>query len=709
MNLRHTPLAAALLTVFSAPAFIPQAAFAQTQQTENVLPAVQVTEEAADETYAPGLSTVGGRVPTAVRDIPQSVTVINRAVLDAQNATTLTEALRNVPGITLGAGEGGVIGDNINIRGFSSRTDLFLDGMRDRAQYARETFFLESVEVLKGPSSMLFGRGSTGGVINQVSKQPSLREFAEVGGSIGTDSYYRTTLDLNRPLSDTSAFRINALAHTNDSTRDVVESKRYGVAPSLRFGIGTPTEISISSVHQRRKDIPDYGFPIAAGGTKENPAGPIDQDIDNFYGYTDDKFDQDVDIATLRIEHKFSPSLSLRNQTQYSKATVDAVPTTITAAGVRNRRERTIEDESITNQTDLIAKFDTGSVKHTLITGVEIARDNYENQVYDWAGETPQNFNNPVYGPLGPTGTRTRDDFSDNSADTIGVYVNDTIELNKQWKLVAGLRWDRFEFDGSTRDGGTGAVTSFEQTDKMVSQRLGVLYQPTETQSYYASYGTSFNPSAETVTLSAINEGIDPEKNRSFEVGAKWDLMNGGLVLNTSVFRVEKRNARSRNEFNEVIGTGKTRVDGFELSAAGRVTKNLEILGGYTYLDGKIIELSESQGQGAAAQSVSRDGNTLANTPEHSATLWANYRLGGGWEVGGGAVYSSERLVNNANTAELDSYTRYDATLAYVTKQYDLRLNVLNLTDKEYFDVGSGSRATPATGRTVIASVNYRF
>ncbi|MGV3743536.1 MAG: TonB-dependent receptor [Burkholderiaceae bacterium] len=703
MNLRHTPLAAALLAVFSAPVIAPQAAFAQTQQTENVLPEVQVTEEAT-ETYAPGLSTVGGRVPTAVRDIPQSVTVINRAVLDAQNATTLTDALRNVPGITLGAGEGGVIGDNINIRGFSSRTDLFLDGMRDRAQYARETFFMESVEVLKGPSSMLFGRGSTGGVINQVSKQANLREFTEVGGSIGTDSYYRTTIDMNRPLSETSAFRINALAHTNDSTRDVAESERFGVAPSLRFGIGTPTEVTISSVHQRRKDIPDYGFPFNAGGTKENPARPIKQDRDNFYGFTDDKFDQDVDIATLRIEHKFSPNLSLRNQTQYSTARIDASPTTVTAAGVRNRREREIKDESITNQTDVIAKFDTGSVKHTLISGIEIARDNYENQGYDWTGEPNQDLSNPVYGPLGPVGTRTKTTFTDNRADTVGVYVNDTLELTKQWKLVGGLRWDRFEFDGKATTA-AGVVTNSSQTDKMVSQRLGLLYQPTETQSYYVSYGTSFNPSAETVTLNADNDGVDPEKNRSVELGAKWDLMNGGLILNSSIFRVEKRNARSRNEFDEVIATGKTRVDGFELSAAGRITKNLEIFGGYTYLDGKIVNLDETAG----GVQVSRDGNVLPNTPEHSATLWTNYRLGGGWEIGGGAVYASERLLNNANTSITSGYTRYDASIAYLTKQYDLRLNLQNLTDKEYFDVASGGRATPATGRTIIASVNYRF
>jgi catecholate siderophore receptor len=696
MNRRLTPLAAALLAAFASSAVLQQSAFAQTNRIETTLPEVKVQDTTGNNDYAPARASVGAKTPTPVRDIPQTVTVINRAVLDAQNATTLTDALRNVPGITLGAGEGGVIGDNINIRGFSARTDLFLDGMRDRGQYARETFFLESVEVLKGPSSMLFGRGSTGGVINQVSKQANLRESTELGAGIGTDAYYRTTVDINRPLSETSAFRIAALAHTNESTRDVVDSKRFGVAPSLRFGIGTPTEVSLSSVHQRRKDIPDYGFPFAAGGTQQNPARPIDKDRDNFYGYTNDKFDQDADVLTARIEHKCSPTLGLRNQTQYSTARVTAVPTVISSAGVRDRREREVDDQSLFNQTDLIAKFATGSIKHTLITGVEIGREDFENQGYNWTGETTQNLDNPVYGPIPANAVRARSTFTNNTADTVAAYINDTLELNKQWKLTGGLRWDRFAFDGTALNNVTGATTSSSKTDTMLSHRLGLVYQPDDVQSYYVSYGTSFNPSAEALTLSADNQNVDPEENRSFEVGAKLDFMDGALALNTALFHVEKTNARR---------SGETRVSGFELGAVGRLAKNWQIFAGYTYLDGKIVNLNEVSG----GVQFSRNGNVLPNTPKHSASLWSTYRIGHSWELGGGAVYSAERLVNNANTAIIDGYTRYDATLAYLTKKYDVRLNLLNLTDKQYFDVASGGRATPATGRSLLATVTYRF
>ncbi|HEX2586011.1 MAG TPA: TonB-dependent receptor plug domain-containing protein, partial [Steroidobacteraceae bacterium] len=238
-----------------------------------------------------------GKVPQSLRDIPQAMTVINREVLDAQSATRLTDALRNVPGITISAGEGGQIGDNINLRGFSARTDLFLDGFRDRGQYTRDTFFLQSVEVLKGPSSILFGRGSTGGVINQSSKKPMLRDATEVAAAVGTDSYYRLSADVNAKLSDSSALRVVALGHENKSTRDVVESKRYGINPSLRIGIGSDTEITASLMLQRNRETPDYGFPLLKFDGRLSK--PIDAPANRYYGFTDDKFDQDVNNFNL--------------------------------------------------------------------------------------------------------------------------------------------------------------------------------------------------------------------------------------------------------------------------------------------------------------------------------------------------------------------------------------------------------------------------
>lgn len=725
LTFQRRPLCAALLVALAAPTL---SAYAQDQEPQNNaagseqrLPAIPVYGQGESD-YAAGISTVGGAVPTPIRDVPQSVTVINRAVMEAQAVTTLADALRNTPGITLSAGEGGVIGDNISIRGYSARTDLFLDGVRDRGQYARETFFLEAVEVLRGPSSMLFGRGSTGGVINQVSKQASLSDHTEVGLSAGTEAYYRATLDVNRKISDASAYRVAVLGHTNESTRDIIESERSGVAGSLRFGIDTSTEIGISAVMQRRDDIPDYGVPIAPGGTEEDPAEPFATDRENFYGFTDDEFEQKVDVLGFRIRHEFSPTMSLHNQTQYNAADIHAMPTRaenpIPGPGVsldefvRNRLERDIDDESLYNQTDLVIRIGDGPVKHTLTTGIEIGRDYYENQAYDWAIEPTQDIENPVYGPMPSSVVRTRITLTDNDSDTFAVYLNDQIDLDEHWKIVLGIRNDEFDFSSAVTGNPNPLLNgNFEKDDSMTSHRAGLIYQPDETQSYYISYGTSFNPSAETITLTAANLNVDPEENRSIEVGGKWDLLEWALSLTAALFNVEKTNARSIDPVTLLAQLdGETAVDGFEIGASGRLSPAWQIFASYTHLDGEIVELTETQTIAGVPVAFSRDGNTLANTPEHTASLWTVYDLGEAWEIGGGAVYSSERMLSNANTAVADGYTRYDATAAWeYSERYQLRLNVQNLTDEEYFEVASAGRATPATGTLAILNWNASF
>ncbi|HKY02138.1 MAG TPA: TonB-dependent siderophore receptor [Burkholderiales bacterium] len=684
------------------------------QTVGTTLPEVQVKGQAEGGEYAAGTSTVGAKVPTPIRDIPQAVTVVPRAVMDAQGANTLQDALRYVPGITFSAGEGGNIGDNINLRGQSARTDVFLDGFRDRSQYSRDTFFVESVEVLKGPSSLFFGRGSTGGVINQTTKQASLAPKNEVGVTVGTEDYYRATADFNRPLSETSAFRISTLAHTNESTRDVIEAERYGVAPSFKFGIGTPTEVTLSSMHQRNREIPDYGFAVTPNGTKQNPGKPMRADHDNFYGYTDDYFDQDVDVFTARVEHIFSPTLKLRNQTQYSMTSVDARPTRVQSIDPFLKRplDREVDDNSLFNQTDLIIKANTGSIKHTFIAGVEIGREEYERDSFGW---TPQDFpgtgsiGNPVHESLPGSGARRLDDQISVDATTFAVYLNDNIEFTKQWKLAVGLRWDRYDAEQKTIDvdGDGGGQDKFGRVDKDLSGRIGLVYQPTETQSYYISYGTSFNPSAETVsignnTLDDDGEPLPPEKNESYEIGAKWDFLNGDLSVTTALFRIDKTDARTEDPITEEVELqGSTRVDGFEIGFSGRITPAWQVFGGYTYLDGEVRDFFDG--------GESFDGNQLQNTPEHSFSFWTSYFLTPEWEVGGGFVYSSERVLNNANTAVTDGYTRYDATIAYHQKSYDIRLNVLNLSDEEYFEVASSGRAVPAKGRTALVTMAYRF
>jgi catecholate siderophore receptor len=723
MNRRHKPIVAALLAAFAAPA---GSAFAQATGKDAVLPEVKVQGQSVNDDYAPAVTTIGGKVPTAIRDIPQSVTVINRAVLDAQGVASLSDAVRNVPGITLGGAEGGQIGNNINLRGFSARTDLYLDGMRDRGQYYRDTFYLDSVEVLKGSSSMLFGRGSTGGVINQVSKLPELRNHNEVSATVGTDDYFRTTADLNHKLSDTSALRLNLVGQDVGTTRDVMKNQDFGIAPSLRFGIGTPTEITLSALVEHNHDMPDYGF-LAVNGR------PIDVRKDNYYQLTDDRTVQDVASLSARIEHKINPALTLRNQTQYAQYTTDARVSAPNAIGTVTggvftplstangnatslplsqlslryvSHDRKIDDTSLSNQTDLIAKFDTGAIKHTLIVGAEIGRDTYDNQSYSRNNLPIGSVLNPVYQSTPSNSVTSTGNLAQTTATTFGAYANDTLELNKQWKLVGGLRWDRYKASisnsiNSANTTGSTVLPSAGQTVNFTSVRTGVLYQPTDAQSYYVSYGTSFNPTLEQLTLTTGQQNLDPEKNRSIEAGGKWDLLDGNLSLTSALFQIRKTNARTQVSTGVYELAGDVRVNGAELGVSGRITPRWQVIGGYTLLDAKIVSALDGT-----------QGKVPANTPRHSATLWSTYKLTNAWEAGGGVTYISNRYASNTDVVSVGNYTRWDATVAYHQPKYDVRLNLLNLANRrDYVSLipSDGGRAVPGSGRAALMTVTYRF
>lgn len=740
--LRKTPLAAALMTIVAAPIASPLYAQTAPQAAESAapasaaspapaapaeaatLPAVRVSGQSdTSGDFQPEMSSVGAKVPAALRDIPQAVVVVPKAVMQSQAATSFSDALRNVPGITIGAAEGGQIGNNINLRGFTARTDIYLDGFRDRGQYYRDTFNLDSIDVLYGPSSLYFGRGSTGGVINQVSKQPTLKKRADVSVMAGTHDRYRTTVDLDQPISDTAAFRINAFGQDLGSSRDVMKSKDYGVAPQVKFGIGTPTQITLSALIQHNRDQPDYGIPPLNG----HPA-PVD--TMTFYGFTNDRTIQDVQTLSARIEHRVNDNLTLRNQTQFSHYSTEARATNAAAVltgplgsspalsngnfttlplsqlFVRLQgKDRNINDHSIYNTTDVEAKFATGFVKHDVIAGVDLSHETYSNQSFtSTAPGLPSNtiaivpLVDPPYTPR-PSNIRTvATNLAESSANGIGIYANDTISIGPYWKLVGGVRWDRYE---ASIHNSINAPSYATQTNFYTSVRGGIIFQPTETQSYYASYGTSFNPSLEALTLTNTQQNIPPETNRSYEIGSKWDLLNGGLSVTQSLFTIEKTNARTQTSTGEYTLDGDVRVRGYQLGVAGHITNKWQVFGGYTYMNGTVQKAAD----GTA-------GHTLANTPRNMLTIWTTYAFTPNWEIGGGPVYTSSRYAANNNFVEVGGYTRWDAMAAYHQKKYDIQFNVLNVTDKKYYDAlipSDGGRAVPGLGRTFLATLNYRF
>ncbi len=685
------------------------------------------------------------RLPVELRDIPQSVIVIDRAVMDSQGATSMASALRNVPGLTIGAAEGGQIGTNINLNGFSARTDVYLDGARDRGQYYRDTFALDAIEVLMGPSSMLFGRGSTGGIINQVTKKPSLKPADEVQVSVNSTGMVRTLLDHNQPLSEKSAFRIAMMAQEgNGSDRDQTKLKDYGIAPSLKLGIGEPTTITLSALLQHNNDQVDYGLPNLNGS-------PAAVGRNTAYGFNDDRTISDIASLSAVLEHKLSSTSHLRNQTQLNSVTTDARETAAQGLGIlglggfsplsvgttanpvaassvlplsqlwvrQQSHDRVIRDDSIFNVTEFSGEVKSDSVQHTWLAGFELGQDNYNNQNYYRNGSCNGIDLNPVGGTSGytactpllssgsgntpTTAPSIAGNLATGKSSTVAAFANDTVDLGPDFKLVAGLRVDQFvaSISNSLPTATTPAAAS--QTVNFTSVRAGGIWQPTPAQSYYLSYSTSFNPSLEQlVNTTGGSDPLPPQQNLAYEAGAKWEQNGGKLSLTAAVFQITQTNARSQDAVGVYTATGTVRVNGMRAGVAGRVSDKLQVFGGYTHLDATIID-----GIAPGTQ-----GQTPANTPKDSASLWGSYAFIPNWELGGGATYSSERFANNTNLVSVPSYIRWDAVLAYHQPKYDLRLNFFNLFNASYYDAlipSDGGRAVPGLGRSAAVTVSYRF
>ena len=642
------------------------------------------------------------KFPEPLIDIPQSITIVPEKLLEEQAGTTLRDALRNVPGITSTAGEGGgAQGDVFTLRGFNARNDTYIDGVRDAGSYFRDSFNFDSVEVLKGPSSTYFGRGSTGGVINQVSKTPRLDPSYNGIFTGGGDLYLRATIDVNQPIPQllpNAAFRINLMAHRDDIVeRDKVDVKRLGLAPSIAFGLGTPTQVLLSYLLQHEDNIPDYGFPYANGK-------PLRTDRSNWYGLTHSDFEETtVNIGTLKVDHTFNDTFNLRNTLRYSHVARDSAVTNPTVPVIptpntinRSRPQRDTHESILSNQSDLTAKFDTYIFKHTLTTGFELARETFD--LKRWASAGPNTtINNPNNNQ--PPNPRTPAAQSDTSAFSFGIYAADQVKLNEYFDLVGGVRWDYF--DSQVKD--YFLNDKRKQIDREWSYRSGLVFHPMDWQSYYFSYGSSFNPSAEGVALSPATNNTPPEQNEIFEVGAKLNFFGGALSLQGAVFRIEKKNARTPNPVDPNLPnvvTGKQRSQGFEIGVTGRLLPGLNVFSGYTFLDTEILKDN-------VAAVV---GNKLANVPKNSANVWVTYDFLEKWQVGGGPSYVDRRYSNNANTNRIPGFVKWDSTIAYqITKNIQLRVNAINLTNQLYFDSISGSKAIPAAGRTFLGSANIKF
>jgi catecholate siderophore receptor len=675
---------------------------------------VKAARDKKEAAYKADSASTGSKIAMPIRDIPQSISVVKKELIQSQNAFNLRDALKNVSGLTIAAGEGGRTGDSITLRGFSANSDQYLDGVKENGQYSRDTFFLERAEVLKGASSILFGRGATGGVINQIFKKPTGRNQVIGDFTYGMYDFKRSSIDAETAYDDLAA-RLNLMWQDSDSFRDYNYNNRWGIAPSFRYKISADTELTANLLHQEESGVFDYGVPMYKGK-------PADVPINTYYGFPDNQMqDTDVNVGTVALSHRFNDEFSVKNTVRYGEydrkylthlfgAVTD---TGLTSTVARTQALRGNHQENLYNQTDFVLKKPVLGFDNTLMFGAEFGWENYDFKSKNSIGVTPISIFNPVLTPSVGAGLAT--DFSGTLATnrytetrTYAGYLMDQFELTSELKLLGGVRYDVFS---ASQDDRLSDAGDFGRIDRQWNPRAGIVWQPTKAQSYYFSYGTSFNPSAEAFSLAANTANIPPEKNRNFEIGAKYDLFDGRLSATAALFRLEKTNARTASPTNPdlTVLSGEQRTDGFELGLAGEILPRLDLSMTYAYLDAEVTKSNSTAVGTVSGQTKSLQGMIPVNVPRHSGVTWLSYHLTDAWEIGGGVFYSSERHTDTVNEVTLPGYARLDAVVAYHQKHYDVQLNVFNLTDTVYYESGQTRSALPGAPVSGQLSVRLKY
>lgn len=711
------------------------------------------------------------KVTTAPVDTPQTVTVVSERTIRDQNLLTLRDILQTVPGITFGAGEGGGgYGDSINLRGYSANNDITTDGLRDSAQYSRtDPFNLQQIEVINGANSVYAGAGSVGGSINLVSKAPRASDIALVSGGLGTDGYGRFTLDANRTIGDSVAVRLNVMAHQNDAPgRDVETFSRWGIAPSVTFGIDGPTRFTISYFRQRDENTPQYGVPYASNVFLNGPLPGVNPS--NYYGYRNlDTQEIGVDSLTLKFVHEFNDSFTLTNTSRWQKVTqllvLDApqgtwcltsgfnaatgaacgTPGLFTsvAGGPRGGSLRDTENTQVVSQTDLNWRFATGGWDHNLVLGVSFSNETYGlsagrmlNNANGTVATLPaMSITNPVNVWSGPVNFLELT-ASDGELTNTAIYLFDNVELGGGWAFNGGLRVERNEGDfistpytytvGTPPTRVAGATTIAKNEETLVSYRMGLVYKPTKSSSLYIAYGNTRTPSQATVnggcspTGANQNCNVDPEEGKVLELGAKWDALDGRLSLTGAIFQNERTNIRL-NSNDPAIPVqqldGASRVRGVTLGVAGQLTDRWTVLANYTWLDSEILQNIASTALPPNNIDYTK-GDPLPITPEHAFNVWTTFMVTDKVMVGYGATYAGEYAFTRASaTAPLlfsDAYWLHNAAVTWTaTDSFSVQFNVKNLTDQDYYNrIRSNSGfgwATPGDVRSAQVTLNYRF
>ena len=695
-----------LLSLLAAPAVYAQSA------SPLELPATAVTGAREEASYKPEASTTALKIDAPLRDIPQSINVVPQSVLRDQGADSLEDALKNVPGIGLSNGDGQR--DQVTIRGFSAIGDQYIDGIRDDALYYRDMSNIERVEVLKGPAAVLYGRGSSGGLINSVTKKPTFSPEQEVGVSFDSEGKRRTQFDAGWADQEqqNKAFRVTGALEDSDTFREDAFLERKALAPSAYFRLSDDLEINLGASYLYDKRLIDFGIPALNGR-------PVDVDRDKRFGSADASQDytrSEVFSLTAGIDYRINDAFTLSNTSRYYHYDLDR---NNTLAHTDANRFVTAPDGSLLvklkrgnvqrkedgwfNQTELKQNAVFAGMNHQLLYGVEFGRQEKDQQFYNQNDVARVSVYGDTLLPV-PSQANQKTGDGPNTQETTGLYVQDLIELSPNWKALLGVRYD--EFDQSFRND-LDNKAELERTDYTLSPRAGLVWQPDDMQSYYLSVSRSYQPSGEMFQVSTTNVELDPEETTNYEIGAKWNLLQDRLTLTAAVFRLERTQIKTTDPVNpaKLVLAGEQRTDGFEATFMGQVSDKWQLYGGYAFLDAEITK-SNSKTNG-----VDNEGQVPTLTPRHSANLWAVRSLDTNWRVGMGANYVGSRYTALDNDTELPGYTTVDAALFYEQPKWDAALRLFNVFDKEYYASAHGSvdLITPGAPRTLELSANYRF
>ncbi|MEO7160286.1 MAG: TonB-dependent siderophore receptor [Polaromonas sp.] len=690
-----------------------------TQAEGKALAPVTVTglRDRAEQTYQSGITSVG-KMPVPAKDIAQSLTVVNDKLIHDQGKDSFKSALENVVGITFEAGEGGRVGDNIRLRGFSAAGDIYLDGMRDIAQYNRDVFNTERVEVLRGAASMLFGRGSTGGIVNQVSRQARPITEHEVNATVGSGHYQRYQGDFNVKLDDDAALRINAMATDGDGRGDNAgaSTHRRGLALDYRLGIGTANEFEISYYHLHYNDKPDWGLQWFNAQPAPSPAHRY------WYGLDSDFQNDRADALTLSHTHRWTDGSSLKTTLRdgyYARAmwaTQSKFAAGTTALNVspvsvveRFTNAKSGQEHHTFVQTDYLTTAHWFGRKNSLLIGAEYAVENASRSTYPLLARPKPSTTLGNPGSAGIAGNLTERLATDFRATTLGLYAQDTLDLAPHWKLVGGLRLDNFRGDYDRVGNTAPNNTPLSRSDSLLSKRLGLMYQPNAEVSYYAAYGTSFNTSGDLYQFDPQSANTAPESSRNLEIGAKWELFGGDLSLRTALARTDKYNERNTDidtASNSYLLSGRRHTDALEFEVAGRITPQWDVFAGI----GLLRAVIDKAGSNPAGQL--EVGENPGLSPSRQANLFTTYRLGDKWRIGGGLTAVSQNKPANSVTTlnRAPGYVKADALVEYrVSQDTALKLNIDNLFDKVYYNTLYRGFAAPGDERSVRLTLTSRF